>query len=410
MLDILVKNARLDGHEGSVDIGIVGAAIHSLQASCAEPARTTLDAGHQFVCAGFYESHIHLDKACILDRCSVEQGGKEEAAAESKKAKQDFTEDDVFARASRVVEMAIKKGTMGLRTFVETDPRAGLRSLAALRRVRAAYAHAIDIELCAFAQEGLTQEMATYDLLRQALQQGADLVGGCPYTDPDPDRHVELIFDLAEEFNVDVDFHLDFDLDPSQSGIPKIAEETRRRGYQGRVAVGHVNKLSAMPAAQRTALARLLLEADIVLTVLPATDLLLMGHGKDHLVPRGVVNANELRALGLRTTIASNNILNGFTPYGDASLLRMANLYANVAQLATDEAIRAAYEMVTTEAARLLGQQARLRVGGPATFVVLEAASAVEAIRIVAQPLLGYKNGCPTFTNSPAVLHQPVAK
>lgn len=404
MLDVLVKNARLDDHAGSVAIGIVGDTIRAIQPHLAEPARTTLDANHQFVCAGFYETHIHLDKACILSRCSVEQGSKEEAAAESKKAKQDFTEDDVFARASRVVEMAIKKGTMGLRTFVETDPRAGLRSLAGLRRVRAAYAHALDVELCAFAQEGLTQEMATYDLLRQALQQGADLVGGCHYTDPDPDRHVELIFDLAEEFDVDVDFHLDFDLEPSQSGIPKIAAETRRRGYQGRVVVGHINKLSALPAAQRTELAQLLLEADIALTVLPATDLLLMGHGQDYLVPRGVVNANELRALGLRTTIASNNILNAFTPYGDASLVRMANLYANVAQLATDDAIRAAYEMVTTEAAQLLGQQARLRVGGPATFVLLEAGSAVEAIRTMAQPLLGYKNGRPTFTNSPAVL------
>ncbi len=407
MLDVLVKNARLDDHAGSVDLGIVGSTIELLQANIDAPARTTLNANHQFVCTGFYETHIHLDKACILGRCAVEKGGKEEAAAESKKAKQDFTEEDVFTRASRVVEMAIKKGTMGLRTFVETDPRAGLRSLAALKRVRATYAHAIDIELCAFAQEGLTQEMATYELLRQALQQGADLVGGCPYTDPNPDRHVELIFDLAEEFGVDVDFHLDFDLDPSESGIPKIAAETRRRGYQGRVAVGHVNKLSAMPATQRTALAQLLQQADIALTVLPATDLLLMGHGQDHLVPRGVVNANELRALGLRTTIASNNILNAFTPYGDASLVRMANLYANVAQLATDEAIRAAYEMVTTEAARLLGQQARLRVGGPATFVLLEAASAVEVIRTVAQPLLGYKNGRPTFTNSPAVLHAP---
>jgi len=407
MLDVLVKNARLDDHAGSVDLGIVGSTIELLQANIDAPARTTLNANHQFVCTGFYETHIHLDKACILGRCAVEKGGKEEAAAESKKAKQDFTEEDVFTRASRVVEMAIKKGTMGLRTFVETDPRAGLRSLAALKRVRATYAHAIDIELCAFAQEGLTQEMATYELLRQALQQGADLVGGCPYTDPNPDRHVELMFDLAEEFGVDVDFHLDFDLDPSESGIPKIAAETRRRGYQGRVAVGHVNKLSAMPATQRTALAQLLQQADIALTVLPATDLLLMGHGQDHLVPRGVVNANELRALGLRTTIASNNILNAFTPYGDASLVRMANLYANVAQLATDEAIRAAYEMVTTEAARLLGQQARLRVGGPATFVLLEAASAVEVIRTVAQPLLGYKNGRPTFTNSPAVLHAP---
>ncbi|RZK28000.1 MAG: amidohydrolase, partial [Hymenobacter sp.] len=181
MLDLLVKNARLDDFEGSVDIGIVAGKIELLETGITVPAQVVLDAENQFVCAGFYETHIHLDKVCILDRCPAGHG-KEEAAKVTKEAKADFTEEDVFARASRVVEMAIKKGTMGLRTFVETDPRAGLRSLEALKRVKAAYAFAIDIELCAFAQEGLTQEMATYDLLRQALQQGADLVGGCPYT------------------------------------------------------------------------------------------------------------------------------------------------------------------------------------------------------------------------------------
>ncbi|QNE41921.1 amidohydrolase family protein (plasmid) [Hymenobacter sp. NBH84] len=406
MLDLLVKNARLDDYQASVDIGIVGEQITLLEADITAPARVVLDAENQFVCAGFYETHIHLDKACILSRCPVQAGGKEEASQLTKEAKKDFTEQDVFARASRVIEMAIKKGTMGLRTFVETDPRAGLRSLAALKRVREVYAPAIDIELCAFAQDGLTQEMATYELLRQALQQGADLVGGCPYTDPD--RHVELIFDLAEEFEVNVDFHLDFDLNPAQSGIPKIVEQTKQRGYQGRVSIGHVNKLSAMPPAQRAGLVQLLLEAEIALTVLPATDLLMMGQEHTHLIPRGVVNAHELQAQGLLTTISSNNILNAFTPYGDASLVRMANLYANVAQLATDDEIRATYEMVTTNAARLLARQARLQVGGPATFVLLEASSATEAIRTIAQPLLGYKNGRPTFTNPKAVLYPAV--
>lgn len=405
MLDLLVKNARLDDHETSVDIGIVAGKITLLEAGITAPAREVLDAQNQFVCSGFYETHIHLDKACILDRTPVREGGKEEATRMTREAKKNFTEDDVFARASRVVEMAIKKGTMGLRTFVETDPRAGLRSFEALKRVKDAYAFAIDIELCAFAQDGLTQEMATYDLLRQALQQGADLVGGCPYTDPDPDRHVELIFDLAEEFNVNVDFHLDFDLDPAQTGIPKIAEQTRLRNYQGRVSIGHVNKLSAMPPARRAELAQLLLEADIALTVLPATDLLMMGQEHTHLVPRGVVDARELQALGLTTTISSNNILNAFTPYGDASLVRMANMYANIAQLATDAEIRATYEMITTNAAKLLARQARLRVGGPATFVLLEAGSAVDVIRTIAQPLLGYKNGRPTFTNPKATIH-----
>ncbi|RFP65638.1 amidohydrolase [Hymenobacter lapidiphilus] len=405
MLDLLVKNARLDYHQGTVDIGIVADKIKLLEANIDTPAHTVIDAEGQFVCTGFYETHIHLDKACILDRCSMQQGTKGEASSQTSEAKKHFTEEDVFARGCRVVEMAIKKGTMGLRSFVETDPRAGMRSFKALKRVREKYAFAIDIELCAFAQEGLTDEMETYNLLRQALQQGADLVGGCPYTDADPNRHIELIFDLAEEFDVNVDFHLDFDLDPSHTSIPKIAEQTRQRNYQGRVSIGHVNKLSAMPPAQRLKLVKLLLEADIALIVLPATDLLMMGQDHTHLIPRGVVNANELSALGITTTISSNNILNAFTPYGDASLVRMANLYANIAQLSTDDEMRAAYEMISLNAAKLLSLQARLQVGGPATFVLLEVIDAVDAIRTIAQPLLGYKNGRPTFTNQKAVIH-----
>jgi len=152
-------------------------------------------------------------------------------------------------------------------------------------------------------------------------------------------------------------------------------------------------------------MAQLLRQADIALTVLPATDLLMMGRDSTHLIPRGVVNANELRELGLTTTLSSNNILNPFTPYGDASLVRMATMYANIAQLTTDTNIRAAYDMVTTNAAKLLAKQARLQVSGPATFVLLEATSAVEAIRTIAQPLLGYKNGQATFTNPKAALY-----
>lgn len=102
------------------------------------------------------------------------------------------------------------------------------------------------MQICAFAQEGSTNEMRTHDLLQKALENGADLVGGCPYKDEDPDRHIEMIFDLAQQFDVDVDFHLDFDLDPNNSSIPKIAEETLKRKYQGRVSIGHVTKLAAM--------------------------------------------------------------------------------------------------------------------------------------------------------------------
>lgn len=409
--DLVIKDAIIRPQAEPVCIGVLNGRVTAiLQRSDVQveqmlsEAKKVYDAAEHWLCSGFYESHIHLDKACILERCSIEEGTLDEAVSETGKAKKEFTEKDVYERASRVVEMAIKKGTMGLRTFVETDPKTELRAFNAIKKVREHYAFAIDIEICAFAQEGLTQEMETHKLLKMALEDGADLVGGCPYKDEDPDKHIEMIFDLAEAYQVHVDFHLDFDLDPNNSSIPKIASETLKRNYQGKVSIGHVTKLAAMSKTQRQKMTDLLKEANITLTVLPATDIFLNGRDHEPLIPRGMVNANELAEQGVNTTIASNNILNAFTPYGDASLLRMANMYANIAQLSKDDAIKEVYNMITVNAAKLLSTQTEIKMGAAANFVIVEAKDAIEAIRCVAQPLAGFKNGVQTFSNNKAEL------
>ena len=424
-MDIIINNARLANHQDNVTIkiedGIIVAienATHLINDGRAKSDEDTAienpknhgktiiyDAQSNFVCAGFYESHIHLDKACILDRCSIKTGDLHEAVDETGQAKEAFSEADVFARAANVIEMAIKKGTVGLRTFVETDEKTQLRSFHAIKKVREKYAFAIDIEICAFAQDGLTTAPQTYALLQQALAQGADLVGGCPYKDEHPERHIEMIFDLAEQFDVNVDFHLDFDLDPEGSSIPKLVEETIKRHYQGRVSIGHVTKLSAMDTLQRGAMAGLLKFADISLTVLPATDIYLNGRDYEKLIPRGMVNANEMAELGINTTIASNNVLNAFTPYGDASLIRMGNMYANIAQLSKDDDIELVFDMIGKNAAKVLSMPSELKVGAPATLVVLEAKDAVSAIRTNAQALAGFKNGKQTFCNAAAFIY-----
>ena len=408
MSDLLIKNARLANRENLVNISINGSHIESIN-NISEAFKNNdneptaiFDAKGNFVCSGFFESHIHLDKACILDRCTIEQGDLDEAVEETSKAKAEFTEADVFERASKVIETAIKKGTVGLRSFVETDSKTEMRAFNAIKKARDKYAFAIDIEICAFAQSGLTNAPHTYELLKLALSQGADLVGGCPYKDDNPDKHIEMVFDLAEQFDVDVDFHLDFDLDPKNSSIPKLVEETIKRHYQGRVSIGHVTKLSAMDKKKRTEMAALLKLADITLTVLPATDMFLNGRDYDSLIPRGMVNANELLEMGINTTLSSNNILNAFTPYGDASLVRMANMYANVAQLAKDKQIVDVFNMITKNAAQLLLKKTEIVVGAPATLVVLEAKDAVETIRTNAQALAGFKNGKQTFCNDAA--------
>ena len=142
--------------------------------------------------------------------------------------------------------------------------------------------------------------------------------------------------------------------------------------------------------------------------MLPATDLFLMGRGVDRLVPRGLAPAAILRAGGVLTAAASNNILNPFTPYGDASLGRMANLYANVAQLSLDADMVAAFDMVSADAARLMGGAPRqLTEGAPADIVLLDAPDPAAAVREIAPALAGWKAGGQTFSRPRAQLLRP---
>lgn len=406
IFDLIIRNVRLEKQETLTDIAIRDGRIAAIEPAFRCEALENIDGGGALAFPGFVDTHVHLDKACILDRCSICEGSLAEAVRETAKAKAGFTEGDVYDRAARIVEKAITHGTVRMRSFVEIDPRAGFRSFEAIKRIRADYAFAIDIEICAFAQEGLTNEPQTLHMLDQALSDGADLVGGCPYTDPDPFRHVDMIFDLAVKHGVAIDFHLDFDLDPGHTNLPAVVAATERHGWQGRVAIGHVTNLSAMPLADVVTIADRLAKARIALTVLPATDLFLNGRGHDLLVPRGVAPAHVVAGRGVVTSIATNNVMNPFTPYGDSSLVRMANLYANIAQLSRDEDIASVFEMVGHSAARQLGAQYGMSVGDDATFVLLDTTSSIAAVREIARPIAGWKNGRMSFDNGRPRIHK----
>ncbi|MFB2564850.1 amidohydrolase family protein [Rhizobium sp. IMFF44] len=406
--DLIIRNVRIEEDGNFVDIGVRGDRIAAIEPCIRCDAVSDVDGGGSFAFGGFVDTHIHLDKACILDRCTICEGTLAEAVREVAKAKASFEEADVYSRAARVVERAISHGTTRMRTFVEIDPRAGFRSFEAIKRIRRDYAFAVDIEICAFAQDGLTNEQQTYDMLDAALADGADLVGGCPYTDPSPGRHVDMIFALASKHNVAVDFHLDFSLDPDRTDLPKVIDATVRHGWQGRVSIGHVTNLSAIPHAQILAIADDLAKAGIALSVLPATDLFLMGRGQDRLVPRGVAPAHLLAGKGVATSIATNNVLNPFTPYGDASLIRMANLYANVAQLSRDDEMALVFDMVSGMAAGQFDGSTRLQVDSEATIVLLDSPGPSAAVREIARVIAGWKKGRKSFDNGRTMLHKPI--
>jgi cytosine deaminase len=352
-LDLILRQARLaEAGERLVDVGIAAGRIVEIAPRIAgDGAAEELDG--RLVIPGFVESHIHLDKSCILERCP-EHGSLQDAIAAVAAAKRAFTEEDVYARARRTLEKAIIQGTTRMRTHVEADPRVGLRGFEAIRRLKRDYAWAIDLQICVFPQEGLINDPGTEELLIAACEQGADLIGGCPYTDTDPHAQTARIFEIARRFDLDIDFHLDFDMDPSWMHLDEVCRQTDAHRWGSRVTVGHVTKLSALDHSRLAAVGRRLADAGVAVTVLPATDLFLMGREHEHHVPRGVAPAHRLLDHGVTCSLATNNVLNPFTPFGDCSLLRMANLYANVAHAGRAAELKACFDMVTTLPAGLM--------------------------------------------------------
>jgi cytosine deaminase len=410
--DTILRNGRIAGLEHALaDIGVrdgrIAAIGPKLEASASDGTREFALDG-RLVFPGFVETHIHLDKSCISDRCACRTGTLREAIETVAAAKLAFTEDDIYARARRTLEKAIVQGTTRMRTHVEVDPRIGLKGFRAVSQLKRDYAWAIDLEICVFPQEGLNNDPGTFELLGEACESGADLIGGCPYTDSDPHRQIARIFDLARRFDTDIDFHLDFDLDPSWMHLDEVCRQTKEHGWGGRVAVGHVTKLSALDPEALQRVGAKLGDAGVAVTVLPATDLFLMGRGAAHSVPRGVAPAHRLREQGVVCSLATNNVLNPFTPFGDCSLLRMANLYANIAQTGRPDELQACFDMVTTLAARLMNLKGYgIAVGNSADIVVLDCADPVSAVAELAQPVLGMKGGRISFRHAPAMLNRP---
>src|SRR5690349_12594050 len=197
-------------------------------------------------------------------------------------------------------------------------------------------------------QEGLTNNPGTDELMVAALKNGATVVGAAPNYDTDRAAQIRRVFEMAREFDVDIDMHLDSGSDYRQVDLDLVCELTEKYRYGGRVAIGHVTKLSVMPLDLFREKARKLADAGVAVTVLTATDLFLQGRDQDHSIRRGVVHAHELVKHGVNCSLASNNIQNPFTPLGDGSPMRMATMYATVAQVDRAEEMAEVLALYTT--------------------------------------------------------------
>ncbi|MFL5253270.1 MAG: amidohydrolase family protein, partial [Rhodopila sp.] len=219
-MDLIIRNARLLGapDHPPVDIGVRGGQIIAIENNLLANAPVH-DAEGNLVCAGLVETHIHLDKTRIIDRCPPEDGRNANAMPRVAAVKHTFTEEDVYRRARETLENCIRHGTTRMRTHIELDAGVEMRSLDALAKLRDDYAWAIDIEFCVFPQEGLTNNPRADELLVEALKRGVKVIGAAPNYDPDKAGQIRRILELAREYDSDIDMHLDSGNSPADMDI-----------------------------------------------------------------------------------------------------------------------------------------------------------------------------------------------
>ena len=408
-MDLIVRNVRLADRPSAepVDIGVADGKIVAIKRGLTGAAEA-YDAGGRLGCAGLIETHIHLDKSRIIDRCPPEAKRDISPMRQVAAMKPGFTVEYVRLRAERTLVECILNGTTRMRTQVEVDPAIGMRGFEAVQSLITDYKWAIEIEICVFPQDGLTNYPGTDELLVEGLERGARAIGGAPRYDADPACQIRRIFELAREYDVDADIHLDVGNTPERMQIHLVCELTEQYRRGGRVVVGHMAKLSTMPPHEVAILARRLADVGVAVTVLPATDLYLMGRDQDHNVRRGVADVNFLVEQGVNCSLSTNNVLNPATPYGDCSLIRMANLHANVLQIARPDQLRECFAMLSERSARLLNlTDYGPAVGNPADIVVIDATSPEQAIAEIRQPLAVFKRGRRTVVRHPPELVRP---
>jgi cytosine deaminase len=315
--DLIVRNARVAGAAGDAplnDIGVHNGRIAAIESGLSADGEE-LDAGGCLVSPGLIETHIHLDKSRILDRSSPSPNRGVDHMKRVAAAKPSFTVEDVYTRARASLETSLINGVMHMRTHVEVDPNVGMKSFEALEQLAKDYSWAIDLDLCVFIQEGWSGVPEADTNLVAGLDRGAKVIGGAPSYDSNGPAQIDRIFELAKEYDADVDIHLDIGPSFEHLDIYQVCKLTDQIGWGGRVAVGHGSKYAAMPPAELAELGKLLADTGVTVTVLPATDLFTQGRHLDHSVIRGVADANALVEHGVNCCLSTNNILNPFTPF-----------------------------------------------------------------------------------------------
>lgn len=373
MNDLLIGD---DGKYAEIRPGINSEGIEGLE---------VIDANGMLAAPTFVNTHMHFDKAytALAGRESTVET-LEDSIHIMHDIKRRYTVEDVKARAERAIRECVMYGTTKLRTNVDIDNMANLVGLEGVLAAKEACKDICDLQVIAFPQEGIYANEGTEKLMWQAMEMGCHVVGGMPaaeWLDEHARSHVDLVFEIAEKYNVPIDMHIDQSKDMFDRSLEYTAWLTMQKGWGPRVTGGHCTSITYQNQSHAIKVMKLIKESGM--NICTNTQVLaIMGIDAEPRT-RGVTRIREMVDMGINVATAQDTICDGFHLYGTGDPLDYGLVGAYTAQYNTPGTAKLIFDMLTYNSAKIFDPGAKygIEVGNDADLNLLDADNIQEALR-----------------------------
>ena len=409
MADLLLRNATLPDGRTGIDVLVAAGRIVNVAPRINAEAAETIDAEGQLVTPPFVDPHFHMDATLSYGLPRVNRSGTLlEGIALWGELKPTLTQDAMVERALAYCDWAVAKGLLAIRSHVDVcDPR--LLAVEALLHVREKVKPYLDLQLVAFPQDGVLRSTGALEQLKRALKMGVEVVGGIPHferTMSDGAESVRILCELAAAEGRAVDMHCDETDDPHSRHIESLAVQTIRLGLQGRVTGSHLTSMHSMDNYYVSKLIPLMHEAGVHAIANPLINITLQGRHDTYPKRRGMTRVPELMAAGVNVAFGHDCVMDPWYSLGSGDMLEVAAMGLHVAQMTSQDGMRACFDAVTVNGAKIMELDGYgIAPGMRADFVLLQARDPVEAIRLRATRLKVFRAGKVVAESPAATAH-----
>lgn len=377
---MLLTNCKLDGNPRLQSLRIVGELVSEIAPNLARVVgEEVIDAGGLLLTSSLTEPHAHLDKAFLAERIDNPTGDLMGAINAMESSRDLITVADTVERAERAVRLMVSNGVTAIRTHADVTEWNNLDSVEALVEVRNRTKDIVNLQICALLGWPLSGDVgkSNRELGRRAIEMGADILGGCPHLDIDPEGANIALIELAGELNCGLDLHTDEHTDANRISLEHLASRITASGFNRPVVASHCVSLGMQDESTQRRIAEKVATANMGVVALPHTNLFLQGREFATATPRGLTAVASLRRAGVKVAVGADNLQDPFNPIGRGDPLESAALAILTAHLLPHEA----FDSVSKQARAVIGlASSGPKVGDVADLMLIPAGSIREAI------------------------------